>query len=476
MKNNVIKNFINIGIGSIVGVLLGFITTPFITRTVDTSVYGKLSVFDSYAGIIQSISLLGLDYSLIRFFHHYGDDEKKQIGLLRTCTLLPFAVAITVFFIFVILIYNYSISFKLQSHLLIFLLINVLVSIYQKNSVNLLRVNYKSETHSFGIIVQKLVYCIIVIFGCLIFKKHYLEILISATILSFLSSSLIACFSTFKYWNFSKGKPIDKKEIIKYGMPMSVYSFLLTLLDSMDKLIIGRYCSDSEVGLYSSAFTLVAIFALLQTTFNAVWIPAQTEQFIKNPDDKTFIKKGNNYITIIMFFSAINMIMFKEILFLILGESYRSASIYMPFLIIESVMYTISDSTSSGIDKSKKSYLNIFVAAIPCVFSFILQIILVPKIGAVGSAISRAIASMIYILLRTHFSNKYYYIDYNIKKMLGITTIVSLYAFVNTFFMNNSVNTVFYLVCIIMLIVLYYKEIIEMLYYFKEIFVRTENE
>lgn len=467
-SKNIVRHLFTVGFGAVINVVLGLITTPLITRLVDPIEYGQLSIFNTYSGMILSFLYFGLDYALIRFF--YNDDSiKKRSEILKLCILLPTFAAVIVFVIYYVLIKIGILNFRFNDFIFILLFINVLVSIFEKISTTLLRSVFKSKEYSLCVILQKIAYCIVIVVGCFVLKSHYLEILIVAITGSLLVTSIMSALFTKEYWNFkSVSFPDNKIEIIKYGLPFIIFAVALTLLDSVDKLFIDYYCTDYEVGIYTSAFTLVALFAMVQTTFNKIWIPAQTEQFVKNPDDKSFIKNGNTYITIIMFFLTINTILFKDVFCLMLGPQYRSASFYIPFLLIESSMYTISDTMCSGIEYAKKSYLNIVVSIFPCLLSIAMQLTLIPVIGAKGASIARSGASILYLFLRTMYSNRYYYVNYEISKLVMILIVAIVFATVGTFSSNNHYITITYSASMLVFLVLYHKETIEMLKYFKK--------
>lgn len=465
-ENNIVKHFLNIGFGSIINVILGFITTPLITRIVDPDVYGQLTIFDTYSGIILSFIYFGLDQSLIRFFYSY-DDIKEQKGLLKLCFGIPAIASVFVFAIMYFLIKINVLHFEFSTLIFGLLFVDVISSMLMKYSTSMLKLTYQSNIYSLSIVVQKIVYTLVIVAGVLLIKNDYLTIMIVATICLYLSSSIISILFTKKYWNFAEAViPNNRNEVIKYGIPMIGFELIITLTDSMDKFFVRNYCNEYELGIYSSAFTLVSLFALLQTTFNSIWLPAQTEQFTKNPSDKSFIQKGNKYITLIMFFAAINVIMFKDVLCYILGESYRDAGIVMPFLIIECVMYTISDSTCSGIDVSKRSYLNIIVSGVTLLLSFLVQFLLVPKIGVRGAAIARAIAGITYFSLRTFFSNRFYYVDYDLKKYVIISIMVLIMSYIHSFYTPLYLTISSYIICLLVFAVIYSKDIKEMIAYF----------
>ena len=237
------------------------------------------------------------------------------------------------------------------------------------------------------------------------------------------------------------------------------------LLNSMDKLSIDYFLSDYETGIYSSALSLVSIFMVVKTVFDTIWVPMQTEQIVKNPDDRSFIQKGNRYVTIILMFLCINVVMFKDLLCYILGESYRGANVIIPFLIFGTIMYAISDTAISGIEYSKNSYLHALISLLALGVNFAGNTLMVPRVGPQGAALATCLSFAVYLVLRIYFSNKYYYIDYGIKKLTLICLIVFGFCFVNTFYALNVFTVVLYLLCMVTFFVLYFRDIQEMVLY-----------
>lgn len=465
--NNFLKHFIDIGFGTVISVLLGFFTTPLITRIIDPVEFGKFNLFNTYAGLILSFVYFGLDQALIRFFYS-KNSEKERISILKLCIVIPCVTGLLILIVLRLLLVFNVIKNSLFSLIFIYLFVNVIISIWNKMSMILLRLTYQSKIYSLCTVMQKVVYCVAILLGVFVFKTNNMYILIIATILSIFAASLISTLSTKKYWNFKDiNYPENTNEMLKYSLPFVIFAFVITLIDSSDILFVEHYCSDYELGVYSSAFTLIGILAIIQTTFNTLWIPAQTQQFLENPEDKTFIRKGNLYMTIIMVFLTINVIMFKDVICYILGKSYRGAAEYLPFLLINTTMCTLVDTTSSGIDYSKKSYLYIVCAILPCILGIVTQFILVPIIGAKGAAIGRCVSGILYFILRTYFSNKYYYVDYSLKRLSICVLMMVVFAIIDVFTRITIIQIIVYLICLVIFILMYIKDIKDMIDYFK---------
>lgn len=464
---SIVSHFLIVGIGVFINMALGLITTPIITRIADPSEYGRFTIFNTYSSILISIAFLGLDAALIRFFYDYKKIEDKR-KLLNICISLPIIICALIFAIlFIFTKFNIQIL-KLSSAYMLILFLFVIVNLFNTISINLLRLTYNSNAYSICTIVQKVVYCLVIVSLLFIKTDDYVLILILANIISFAISIVLAIAITKEYWRFDYSEALEnRKEVLSYSIPLMVFNIVYTLFDSLDKLLVNRFCSETEVGIYSSALTIVGMILLIKTTFDAIWYPAQTEHFTNDLEDKEFIRKGNKYITILMFFVGLSVIMFKDILCLILGGAYRDASQVVPFLIFNPIMSTISLTTVSGIEISKKSYLQIIIALICLAIHYLSGIYFIPLLGLKGAAISLSISYIALYVLRLCFSNKYYYIDYDFKKSLLLILITLIFAYINSFYSVTIVTVIVYLASLIIMFALYKNDIYEMLTFIK---------
>lgn len=131
----------------------------------------------------------------------------------------------------------------------------------------------------------------------------------------YLLTTIIAIYSEKNKWQFQvrkNKKLVIKSELVRYGAPFIISMGITTFFQATDKIFLNYYCTYTEVGIYSSAMSLVHIFAIIQSTLNAVWVPMSIEHYEKNPDDKGFYQKANQIITVIMYFIGINLIFVKD--------------------------------------------------------------------------------------------------------------------------------------------------------------------
>lgn len=463
MEKNFLKHFVIIGGGTVLNLLLGLITTPLITRIVDPIEYGKLSIFTMYSNMALIVFLLGMDQAVIRYYYESDDISYKRALLLR-CVQIPIISTIAASILVVAVSYFKILNFEFTTSIMALLCVYTLVQVIYRFSHNILRLEYNSKMYSFLNVIQKIVYVLLAVPTMLLFKGHYLLILVIATVGSVLSCLILSIVYQKNMWNIwandDKACFISKKELLRYSLPLIVSMGITTLFQAIDKMSLNYYCSYTEVGIYSSTLTLVNIFAVIQTTFNTLWTPMATEHYANNKEDKTFYQKGNQIITVVMFFIGISLILCKDIFAFLLGEKYREAAYILPFLIFHPIMYTISETTVSGISFMKKSNMQILVAAVACVTNIIGNTVLVPIYGCQGAAISTGVSYIVFFTMRTLISNHYFYVDFKLVKFYVLTILTCLYALYNTFVKFNIISAVGYGVCLGVLLALYKETVI----------------
>lgn len=461
-KEKLTTSFLILGSGTIFNIIISVLTTPIITRLVGPIEYGKWSIFTMYTNMAVMVLGLGLDQSLFRYFYE-EDTINYRKNLLKVCFNISMLFSLIILIIFYILVcFNY-IPFEFTYKIAFMLCINILINIINRFSFIILRVTYKTKIYSICTVLIKATFSIFAIALISVFNTQYFQLLCISTIFSFLIPTLVAiiCSKELWKWKFNTLKNFKKiKEILFYGLPFIISMGLSTLFQALDKISLNYFCSYKEVGIYSSAISIVNIFAIVQSVFNTMWVPIQVEHYVKSPKETNFFSKVNAIITVIMTMIGILLILCKDIIVFLLGKEYRQAAFILPFLIFHPIMYTISETTNTGIDMSKKSYLHIFVGLGALIFNFVGNSILVPILYERGAAISTGVSYIVYWALRTYFSIKYYKVNYHLKKFLILILLLILNALHATFYIFNLTSILLFLIILLFLLFSYYNEFV----------------
>lgn len=458
-ENNLIKKFLEYAVGSGLTLILGFLSSPIITRLIDPNEFGKFSMFNIFTSILGIVLAMGMDQAFVRFY--YEENEDKRELLLRKTIMLPVLLC----FIFIILIFTFkkdlSIYLFQEYNLvaIILIILNCFVLIINRYSLLTLRMMQNGKLYSLVQVLQKGLYIIFAISVFMCIGGNYVVLLMS-TVLSNLLVTMLAVFKYKDFW-FKKLKKNQKlktrtSDMLKYGVPLMFTALISWSFQSSDKIFIKHYNDYIQVGIYASAFSIIALLNQIQVTFLNFWIPVAYEHYNKDKDNKQFFVRIFEVVTIVMFLIAIGIVLFKDIIVLLLGEQYRQASFIVPFLIFMPVMNTISEVTVMGIGFKKKTQYHIYITLICSIINIIMNFILVPQMGAVGAAIATGMTYIVFFVLRTIISQKLYYIDFKLSKFYILTTI-TFFLVVYATFKPVDIITIIISIIILGLIVYFYK-------------------
>ncbi|MDK0538610.1 oligosaccharide flippase family protein [Clostridium perfringens] len=460
--NILVKKFIEFALGSGITLILGFISSPIITRLIMPDNYGKFSMFNTVTNLILVVVMVGLDQAYVRFF--YEEDEVSRKKLLRESIKIPMIVNLF-FSLILILFYKPFSKFIVGQYsfsVIIMLIIQNTLGIIGRFSLLVVRMQQKGKLYSVLQVITKLTYIVGVLSIFSILGNNY-NTLILALILSNLICVIWSIFTERDEW-FSVSKEIklktSNKELVVFGAPL-IFSMAITwIFQSMDKFFIKAFNGYIELGLYSAAFTIIALLNAVQGTFTTFWVPVANEKYVENPkESKRFFSKVNLIVSFGMLIIAIGIITFKDLLILLLGPKYRQASNIFPFLVFMPIMYTISETTVLGISFKKKNKNHIYIAIISALVNLMGNIILVPGLGAKGAAISTGVSYIVFFTARTLISKRLYYVDYNLRKFYISTILVTVLALYASF--NTSMLLLILLGILVLIIVCFiYREIL----------------
>lgn len=459
------KKFIEFAIGNGIVLILGFISSPIITRMISPEQYGKASMFTTFTSLIVLVTTMGMDQAYIRYYN--DEDDKNKGGLLGKSIGITFVLNLIVG-ILILLFYKQTSIFVVNEQsffLVVLILLNTIFSSIGNFSMINVRMKQKGKTYSFLTVINKVSYLLFIGILYLLFKDNYLTIII-ATIISNIVKMIWAIYIERNDWkniNSFENVKTTTKELIKYGTPFIFSMAIIWVFQSIDKVALRIFSTYQEIGLYTGAMTIIGLLNNFQSTFTTFWTPVAYEKYCTNPDDKDFFVNINEIVSAAMLLLSVGLIATKDIIISLLGSDYYGAQFIFPFLVFMPIMYTISETTVLGINFKKKTKYHVYIAIFSAIFNIIGNVILVPKYGARGAAISTGLAYVVFLLTRTYYSKKFYEVKFNMRKFWICTLSVYILSAYSSIYKFNYVILFLSIFSTILIIVMYRKIIFEMI-------------
>ena len=247
---------------------VGIITAPIYTRLLTTAETGYANNFNNYVTIFTVVTCLCLIYSVGRAKLDFRDEFDSYMSSIQTLSSGFGAVVLAA-----VMLLCPAEGWLGFSRLIIFAMFLVL-TIYP--SVDYLQYKYRFEYRYKENIAISLILTVMTVLMSIAFillmPKNRGGAKILGTVLPMLLVGL------FCYINIlAKGKTLYKKEYwsyaLKIGLPMIPHGLALILLARMDTSMISSMCTYSDVGLYTSGYTIGTLLMFITNAVGNAWLP-----------------------------------------------------------------------------------------------------------------------------------------------------------------------------------------------------------
>lgn len=460
MNNFLLKRFLNLSIGPLGSAFINILTIPLITWFISPEEYGKTNFFTVLQTLAIAFTFLGMDQAYLREFNN----QKNKKGLLLNSSFLSVILSVIVS----LLILIFSVEFHEYRLVMILFAIWLPFVTLERFLLLSLRLNGHELSYSVFTIIIKVLIMLFTLLFLLYWSQSYISV-VSASVIGQVMTDVILIYFCRKDIKI-KMDLLEKDlltKMLKFGLPFIPTTIIMWLLNSTDRIILGRFSSFEELGIYFAAFKVVGIFLIFQTIFTTFWLPVAYEWKKDKVDNKEF-EKINVLISFIMSLIFVSILTVKELFVYFLSSEYSEIVDILPFLLFFPIMFTLGEATGLGILFSRKTSYNVWISSIVAVLNITLNLlfILYWDMGAKGASFATGITYIFYFWIRTIISRKLWF-NFKLSPYILLTLILVLIALSNVYIDTNIV----YLNILFLILIVFsnYKILLEIYSYFMKI-------
>ncbi len=213
-------------------------------------------------------------------------------------------------------------------------------------------------------------------------------------------------------------KRLMEKELLSYGKPLILYSTGSWINNAADRYLVLYLCSASVNGLYGVAYKIPAILMVFQRIFAQAWQMSATKSYRDRESEAFFSTMYASYHTFMVLGCSVLILLLKPVARFLFQKDFYTAWTFVPPLLISVVFGALTGFLGSICLAHKDSKSMGIATGVGAALNVILNLILIPKMGAMGAAIATAasyftmyfMALMItrkYVKIRSHFFRDY---------------------------------------------------------------------
>lgn len=393
------KNIKNAGwliIGKIVQMIINFFVGILTARYLGPGNYGIISYAGAYAAFFYSICTLGINSVIVKEFIDMPSQEGKILGtslILRAISSIFSAIIIVI------------ISFVLDKNESTTKLVVTLYSLSLFFQIfELFNYWFQSKLQAKFIAIASLVaYSVVAIY------KVILLLLNKSVTLFALSTSIdyiVLGVLLFYFYKKENGSKLSfsynyAKSILKKSYHFILPGLMVAIYGQTDKMMLKHMGNDTEVGYYAIAASLCSVWCFILSAIIDSLNPSIMKAYQDNEND--FIKY-NKILYFIIFYICIFVSLFftifaKLIIEILYGEAYMPTVSPLRIITWYTAFSYLGVARNTWIVcKDKQNYLK-YLYVLSGVLNIILNIVFIPKYGALGAAIASLISQISTIIV-----------------------------------------------------------------------------
>ncbi len=392
---------------------LSFFLVPLYTNVLTTQEYGVADIISTTAMLMMYVFTLNIAEAVLRFALDKKEKQEDILGygirIILKGSLLLITVLSLVYFIGFI---DWPVEYY------VFVFFNFLTpALYQLLTNYLRAVDKVKEVAVAGIISS------VALISCNIIFLLVIKTGIYGYMISLFLGPLVAVVYCFFVIGLSPAAYVKKqnskefyKSMLAYSMPLIFNSLALWINAFLDKYFITALCGVDQNGVYAVAYKIPTILTTCYTVFSQAWNLSAVKEFDKDDSDGFFSSTYSVYNSLIVCVCSglilINVPMAK----VLYAKDFFEAWNYSSVLLISTMFNAMTSFLGSVFVAVKNSKIIALTTIVSALVNVVLNILLIPVMGAMGAAIATTVTYAALWLVRLIMSKKYINIRVNLLK------------------------------------------------------------
>lgn len=399
-NGRVLKNLVMVFASEGVGGLLSFIIVLLAARLLGVEQFGVFSYILAITSVCQLIADFGLTNLIVR---EVAKDTSKAQYIMSNVLSLAWVLSVIILTV-VALIALFSLDTAPQQSAAIVMGVAVLATYHSVVYSSVCRAFEQMSYNAISFVVHK------VILLALIYLFYHLS-LFSSSLLAICTAYLVANLCQYVYFvvvvrsrfiRFGFGRDFAFAwQLLKDAVPIGASMVVRRLTLQVDTLLLGVLATASAVGLFSAAYKVVQVVDMIPFAICLPLFPAMSRMASKEPDKLPafFSLTLTGFLIVSIPLCGYIFVSASNLIDLFYGQSYTSAVPalqILAFAIIGLFVNMLLSYVFMALGK-QRFYL---LAALSCLaVNTLVDILLIPQMGATGAAWGTLLGELSYFLL-----------------------------------------------------------------------------
>ena len=442
LYKNLFKQTAIYGLATVLPRIISFILNPILVYYLtDTSEMGKVSVIFSYLVFFNVVMSYGMETAFFRFYN----SESNKNKVISTATISMFWSTIVFFVVLSLFRKKLALWSDINVEYIVFAIWILALDALAIIPFSKIRAEKRPLKYAIIKVSNVLIYVLLNVFFLAFLPKlaansnsiflqtiYYSDFQIGYVFISGLLASLATLLFVLPdyfriKWQFDV---VLWKKMMQYGLPILVAGIAFAINEHFDKILLDWMHVDmADIGAYSACYKIGMFMVLFRTAYTLGIEPFFFSHSSNENAPQTYATI-TKYFVIFGSFICLGVIVFADVLKLILvpKETYWSAMNVVPLIVLANFFLGIYTNLSVWYKLIDKTRIGAYISLVGALVTLVLNILLIPILSYMGSAIATIIAYGSMMLISYAMGQKKYPIPYDNKAIstyLGLAVVLS---------------------------------------------------
>ena len=425
---NLAKHVSTYTLGNVLSKVVGFLMIPLYTRYLTPADYGLLELLTLTSSVLSMLIGLRLSSALVRFYSESADEAKRNtlVATIVGLMLLMSTGSAALLSLGSPLVSQAVLGDREHGIHFVFVFISLAFELLLSVGYTYLRVVEKSGLYvavSLAQLALGLSLNILFIAGM---QWGVWGILTSMVLSNGLIALLLLIYTLRRVG--LKIRLDDVPRLMRFTLPLIPAGLLIFVLNMGDRFLLGRLTSLDAVGLYSLGYKFGMILSVfVGEPFILAWTVRRVDIYKNRSDRDLIFARVPTYFVAALSFAGLGISMFApEMLRLVATPEFWPAASVVPWVVIGYAFYILYFVADFGFFIHSKTLWYPVISGSSAAVNVLLNLILIPRFGVLGAAITTAISFFVCLAITYFASQKYHPIHYEFGRMAKLLTVATV--------------------------------------------------
>lgn len=417
------------GLSGVAPQVVGILTLPVIARAFTTVQYGVLELATTGVSVVATLVELGLTSASQRSFFDYTDEQPDERRVVLSTAMITYMSATLAAAALLIVARRPLAAFLFNDSSEGNLIVIAAVSLPVTGLMTFTREVMRLYFRVWHFLRSSLVAAIIAT-GFVLFALIVLHMKVAGVLLGGVIGSAIAALYGLAVIRGDVGHTFSRPELrtmLAYGLPLVPAALTLWALSLIDRIMLSKLSSLSQVGQYAMANRLALVLALAATAFATAFSPFMMTLYAEDREQEKVVRaRALTYMSVAFALLTLVVSLFAREALELIAPRFNTAYEAAGLVCFGFAANGVANIALAGISLARQTRSLVRLTGAAAIVNIALNIVVIPRWGMLGAAFATAVAYVLLFALYYQKAQRVYPTPYKLSPLLRLGALTAV--------------------------------------------------